>query len=77
MEALLEYNNVFKEAHPDRPIEDLKSEAKKACLEAFMKCSRSKKGNPDAFNRFQGQLFENFRQKDNIIKGIATQPKLK
>lgn len=76
LEALLEYNNVFKEAHPDRPVEDVKSDAKKAALECFMKSSRSKRGNPVAYNKYLNLLFENFKQKDFLLKTLAAQVKL-
>lgn len=76
MEALLEFNNVFKEAPQDRPIDDVKAEAKKACLETFMKCSRSKNGNPNAFKRYLNQIFENFKQKDTILKGLTNHSKV-
>lgn len=76
LEALLEYNNVFKEAHPDRSVEEVKAEAKKASLETFIKSSKSKQGNPAAYNRYLNQLFENFKQKENIIKGQSGQGKL-
>lgn len=69
LEALMEYNNVFKEAAPDRTVDDVKAEAKKACLETFLRSSRSKKGNPQAYSRYLNQVFENFRQKDELFKG--------
>lgn len=71
-EALLAYNNVFKEAHSDRQVDDVKAEAKKAALETFMKCAPAKLGNPASFKAQLNSLFNIFHEKDKILRNPTT-----
>lgn len=71
-EALLEYNNVFKEAHQDRQVEEVKAEAKKVALDTFMKCAPAKQGSPLMFKTQLNSLVKIFHHKDKLLRNPST-----